>query len=272
VQRTEISELAASLTGVMATLPLGVRARAEEHQRPDRLFADPTAVAWLQDLPWPAALAAFYDWRFQTGFAVRTRILDDAVERFLDRVDRPVVVELGAGLSTRHARLGRQRATWVALDLPAAIMLRRALEPETAYHRLVAASLTDPEWLIQLADLEPGRVIVTAEGVLGFLTETDLRVVVWRLRRRRPGATIVFDAAGHAVRESIAPHLAGLGAPILWTVQDERDVAALGLTLLEVRPMLAEFPERWGEMARYVETPAGRNSTLLIAARLDPIP
>jgi len=198
-------------------------------------------------------------------------VLDDAVERFLTRTDRPVVVELGAGLSTRHARLGRERAVWIALDLPAAVAVRRAFEPETAHHRLIAASLVDPEWPILLGDVEAGRVMLTAEGVLGFLAPADLRTLFWRLRRHWPGATIVFDAAGHAVLEGIGPQLAGLGAPIQWTIQDETDVAALGVSLLDVRPMLGEYPERWGEMAQYVNTPAGRNSTLLIEARLDPI-
>lgn len=259
------------LRGVPRTMILPLRARADEHARPDALFRDDLAVRWSTQLPLPDALAELYDWRMQIGHAARTRTFDDAAERFIAGRDRPLVAELGAGLSTRYTRIGRGRGRWVELDLPEAVAVRRRLEAESDEHTFLAHSLLDDAWMGRLPDAAPRDTLFIAEGVLVFLDPADVARLVLRMRERFAGATILLDVGGQALRQGLGEGLERAGAPLRWLVQDERDVEALGLELVNVWPLVRQHPERWGEIAALPWTPSLRAGTLLIEAELTPL-
>lgn len=237
------------LRGTPKTLLLTLRARAIEHARPDGLFRDPTAADWSARLPWDAEYEALLTPTRQTGFAVRTRVYDEVAARFLDSHPGARVVELGAGLSTRWQRIGQgraHRAEWVEIDLPEVITLRRELEGESEGHRTIARSLFDHTWMDTLPEAASEDSLFIAEGVLVFLPEAEVRAVVVAMRRRFPGATFLLDAGGGALETRSGPPFAAAGAPMQWFVRGESEVAALGLDLRHVWPMLTQYPERWG--------------------------
>jgi len=132
------------LAGVARTLALTLRARADEHARPDALFRDPLAVTWFAQLPRYADQDAWFNPAVQTSAAIRAHMYDELTERFFAAHPHPVVVELGAGLSTRYFRVGQGRACWIELDLPQAIAVRRQFDGETAEHTFLATSIDDP--------------------------------------------------------------------------------------------------------------------------------
>ena len=93
------------LTGVPRTMILTTRARADEDRRPDGLFRDQYAREWFDRLPWDADLDSFYSAQTQTGWAIRAEYFDQAVRRQITTSQQPLVIELGAGLSSRYYRL-----------------------------------------------------------------------------------------------------------------------------------------------------------------------
>src|SRR3954447_21152784 len=103
--------VAVSLTGVSKTA-LGVaRIRAGESRRPDRLFDDPYAAAFVAAMPDAYAdMASRSDEQRAIGaalavhVAIRTRLYDDYLLDAVDRGCRQVVL-LAAGLDTRAFRL-----------------------------------------------------------------------------------------------------------------------------------------------------------------------
>ena len=60
------------LTGVPQMMGFTLRARADEHRRPDALFRDARSAAWMQRLPWTEDLARWYDGRYQVCIALGT--------------------------------------------------------------------------------------------------------------------------------------------------------------------------------------------------------
>jgi len=48
------------LSGVPRTMIFTLRARADEHVRPDALFRDERAAQWIKRLPWDAELEEWY--------------------------------------------------------------------------------------------------------------------------------------------------------------------------------------------------------------------
>ena len=94
------------LRPVSQTAILTLRARADEHDRADRLFADPVAVDWFHRLSWPTALDEWYANNAQNNIALRVDDIDHLLRRYCAVHGAPrTVVELGCGFSTRSQRL-----------------------------------------------------------------------------------------------------------------------------------------------------------------------
>ena len=123
------------------------RARVEEHQRPDAIFQDPKASEWWQSLAWDTELNSFYTPIAQLTWAVRANLFDEIARHHIASHTDSVVVELGAGLSTRYHRLGQSCYCWIDLDLPEVTALRRQLDVETEQHRFWEYSALDFRWM-----------------------------------------------------------------------------------------------------------------------------
>lgn len=237
------------LFGLPGTLLLTLRARALEAARPDAILADPLAAAWLAQLaPAPdfqPVVDAAVTPVFQLGTAVRAHLYDQLTARFLAAHPDPLVVELGAGLSTRYQRLGAGRARWVELDLPAAIAARRMVDAETADHRYLACSMADPAWPAQLPPADPAQTLFLAEGVLFFLPETAVGALCRLLTTHFRGATFGLDVLTRQFSPKTRAAFAAAGIPFQWLVADTAALAPLGLTLQASWTVTQRFPERW---------------------------
>ncbi|MEU5691999.1 SAM-dependent methyltransferase [Actinosynnema sp. NPDC020468] len=155
-------------------------ARAVESRRPDALFTDDLADAFVGAAGGPDAVpyaalrkdgAPHHDF-----FAVRTRYFDDFVVRARADGCRQVVI-LAAGLDTRAFRLGLPRDTTVfELDLPDVLAFKQRVIDSagarpTADRVVVPSDLTG-DWLADLvgAGLRVDEPIAwVAEGILFFL-------------------------------------------------------------------------------------------------------
>ena len=257
-----------ALTGVQKTLQLTLRARAQEHTRPNPLFRDPTAAEWSAQLMWDPGYAMLYDDKLQTSFAVRTRVYDDAVQRFLSEHSGALIVELGAGFSTRYSRLGPSGATWIEIDMPEVIAMRRVLEDEAPDHRFIAGSIFEFGWIDKLPPAPHEDTLFIAEGVMVFVEREEAKALIDALREHFPGATFLLDVGGGALETGTAQRFAQVGAPMSWFVKDESEVAALGVEIVSVWPTLAQYPERWGRKADEELSPEMRAVGLIIEAKI----
>lgn len=94
-----------NLTGIPETLLIPLWARAVEGDRPDPIVTDDKAAEMVSQIDYD--FSKFESARLsQLGVAIHTMLLDKAVSAFLRCNPEAVVVNLGAGLDTRHDRLG----------------------------------------------------------------------------------------------------------------------------------------------------------------------
>lgn len=176
--------------GVGWTALLVARARANESRRPDRLFDDPLADAFVraggealaaaeQSLPGGNARDV-NRWR-EDSVAVRTRFLDGVVASAWEGGCRQAVI-LAAGLDTRPYRLSWPAGSRVfEVDLPDVLAFKeRVLQEAAASPRCqrtsVAADLREPDWPQRLrqAGFQPERPSAwLMEGLLMYLAEED---------------------------------------------------------------------------------------------------
>lgn len=238
-----------TLTGSPRTLLFTLRARAEEHVHAQRLFADPVAAEWYRDVVLDAgaemAMKSAYSPVFQLGTAVRTTLYDNITTNFLKNHPNGLIVELGAGLSTRMYRLGHLGGRWLALDLPQAICFRQRVEGETTNVAHISASLLDPIWFTQLPAITPENILFMAEAVLFFLASEEIKTLITALQTGFPGAHFAFDVLTQQFSPKARARFFAADAPMLWLVQDEQDLVSFDLTILEQWVATHVFLERW---------------------------
>lgn len=233
------------LEGIPGTSLWGLKARAEEDRRPDGLFQDPLAERWLQRLEpfFSEALSRWYNPLLQKSIALRTDIFDRTVQRFLDTHDQPVIVELGAGFSTRFARLNPAKGDWYELDLPEVMELRMSLkEPAAEHHWYLADSMFAEDWLEALTDHAPEQMLFLAEGLLMYFPLPRIQWLFQMLKQHFPGALMAFDVMGE--RNLKAAQVPGdeVSAPMYWGLPDREAVPAFfHLAFLEDLSLAAQF-------------------------------
>ena len=212
----------------MSSLPpvsrtaIGVaRVRAAEAQRPDPLFDDPYAAAFVAASGVAASGegAALTEgqrrWRAAIAFhiSIRTRFFDDYLRAAVDAGIRQVVV-LGAGLDTRAFRLDwPQGVDWFELDLPDVLAFKHLVLDEqhasARCRRVSIAADVGGEWasVLALAGLDADAPTAwLAEGLLVYLDAATAEHVL--------SVATSLSAAGSRIaveRGDVAGHVSALG-------------------------------------------------------------
>lgn len=133
---------------------------------------------------------------------LRSQWFTQTVRAFLERHPDGLCVNLGCGLDASFEELASAtdgRFTWLDIDLPEVIAIRRRFFAETPRRKIIAADITGATFFASLP-WERGRpAIVAAEGVLYFLqrsqVESIFRALAEAADARGAKVEIAFDYA-----------------------------------------------------------------------------
>jgi O-methyltransferase involved in polyketide biosynthesis len=209
-------------------IPLAGRAKETGKRRP--ILRDPKAVEILESVAFDRAKYS------RTGgwtTVIRTACFDLWVRQFLAEHPDGTVVELGTGLNTRFERVDNGTVHWVDLDLPDTIALRRRFFADTDRRRMVAGSLTDDGWLAVVRGM-PGPYFFVSDGVLAYLTETQVMRTLAGLAEHFPGALIAIDS--YSQQMMAREHKLAARREIArwqWACDDPRSLERLGMRVVE---------------------------------------
>lgn len=207
------------LDAVAETLLIPLCYRAVEARQPEPLVRDECAQQILDQL---GIDPAHLKWRQpQQIFAMlRARQFDRWAADFISRNPRAVVIEIGCGLDARFERIDNGLVTWLDLDLPEVIDLRRRFFPTTPRRSMLARSAFDLGWLDCIPDHGPHLFL--SEGVFPYFEESAVRQVITTLAERFPGAEMVVDALSNfMVRSSaLVPWFRGYQTRPRWAFTD----------------------------------------------------
>lgn len=199
-----------TLSALEKTLLIPLRGRAEDRSSTHSLLHDELAAAVAQRLGDDVASIRSGS-GVALGVALRSRIIDRAVEAFVRAHPGAVVVELGSGLDTRMYRLGLTEVAWYDVDFPDVIALRRALIPEYPPAQAIGASLLDPGWTDAIPTGRP--TILVADGLFGFLSEHQNRQVLRHITRTFAGGELVFSAYSALTARLTGHYTKSVGMP-----------------------------------------------------------
>ena len=240
-----------SLSGIAETLLIPLWARAVETTRPDAIIRDPIALHIFESLDYDFSK---FDgaWVTQTGIAIRTKLLDEETADYLREYPRAIVVNLGAGLTTRFSRLDNGTVRWYEVDLPEVIALRKLFFRETRRYRCIAGSVTEPStWERIAAGRRP--VLILAEGLFMYFAEEEVRSVFESLSRRFPRAQMLLEtlapcAVGMGKYDPCLSKIAGGRLEFRWALTESREMESwgCGIRVVRERNVLDHHRDRWG--------------------------
>lgn len=256
-----------NLDGAVQTLILTLRARADEQAHETPLFEDQWSTEWYKFMPDVPLLDAWYNRNFQLATAIRTRLIDDAVTDFLDSHKDALVVELGAGFSTRYFRIGKGKSTWIELDFDEAVIARRKVDMAVDEHWFIGSDMTDLEWINLLPEVKSKNILFIAEGTLMFVDPDGIEKLMATLKDNFKGATFIFDVVNPDYIERVADDFMTINAPMQWGVK-EKDLKKYGLKVKNTSYLLLEYPERWDEIGVDKSKLTKENSGYIVTATL----
>lgn len=245
------------LSGIPGTSLWGLKARAEEHENPEGLFQDPLAKSWFQKLKpfFSPALARWYSPTLQRSIALRTDILDRAVRMHIQRHAKDaVIIEMGAGFSTRYHRVLPRTVQWYEWDLPEMIEVRLGLrEPRHENHHYLAYSLTDADWLKDLDRSHPERYLFIAEGLFMYFQRSVVEQVIGQLKAHFEGASLAFDVLGALNFKAAQAPGDEVDAPVYWGVKNVESLyGELGVVPGDLDLTLPAQIRRYGHYQHYL--------------------
>lgn len=167
---------------------------------------------------------------------LRSRWFDRTAVQVLARSGEALVLNLGAGLDDRARRIGAQHLyglDWIDLDLPEVLALRTLAAPDAAPIRSTPADLRDPGAWVPSLPWRPKRpIVVLAEGVLMYLTATDVERLIGELAAKAEvlgcPLDLAFDYASPlmAATSWIHPSIRATGARFSWGLRRPHDLTA----------------------------------------------
>ncbi|MCH9731661.1 MAG: class I SAM-dependent methyltransferase [Actinomycetia bacterium] len=127
--------------------------------------------------------------------AVRAKMLDERIRKFVVENPKGVVVDLGAGLNSAVVRVDPPPTVdWYSVDLPEVIALREALLPAEVGDQTVAASLLAPGWADTIPQARP--TMAFADGLVAFLDEAEFIAIVRAIAEHFDSGVIAFNDYG----------------------------------------------------------------------------
>ena len=224
-----------NLEGIARTLLVPLACRAIESIRPDAILHDPCSVEVYNALGGNSDFLLGMHGADMFVTVMRARQFDAFARDFLARNPNGLVVDLGCGLDTRFNRLDDVQMTWLGIDLPKVIELRRKYLPDSERCKTIAQSMLEISWLDEVTRLNK-PVIFLAEGVFPYFSTADVKPMVMAMAARFPAGELVFDAASlfiarHHNRTSSV--LKRSGTHILWDAKNPQELESWGLRLLD---------------------------------------
>lgn len=180
-----------NIQGVPETMLQTLFARAAHSQKEEHKFYDKKAIEIVKQLDYDFSKAK-KDAAMSSGVIARTILLDRMVGAFLEENPDAAVVNIACGLDTRVYRLDNGQVRWYNLDLPEVIEIRRRFLKEQGRISMIARSAMDESWAAEIED-PTGKVLVVLEGLVMYLTETDVKKILSIICGRFEHAEIIME-------------------------------------------------------------------------------
>ena len=248
------------------TMLMTLSSRATQSQWKNTILRDPWAEEAMRHIDYDMSntLKGVSSWSMWkdigcTIVATRAATFDLLANQYLSDHPDATVLHVGCGMDSRVFRVDPPaNVQWFDVDYPDVIDLRRQLFPERGAYHMIGARLEDLRWLDEVPRDRPGLFI--AEGVLHYLSETEVKALLNAVVAHFPGGQLIFDICNSMIVKRTGSNVGGTGATYKWGLDDPQDIQQLEpkLELIkEFRPSeqvaFSRFPLWWRAVYRVQE-------------------
>jgi O-methyltransferase involved in polyketide biosynthesis len=215
------------------TMLMTLSGRAIQSQWKDPILRDPWAEEAMRHIDYDISkqltgVASWSMWKDigPTIIATRAATFDLLTTRYLADHPDAVVLQVGCGMDSRVFRVDPPAGVeWFDVDYPDVIDLRRQLFPgREAYHQ-IGAPLEDLRWLEDVPRDRPGLLV--AEGVLHYLSETEVKALLKAVVAHFPEGQMIFDICNSMIVKRAGSNVGGTGATYKWGLDNPQDIRQL---------------------------------------------
>jgi O-Methyltransferase involved in polyketide biosynthesis len=213
-----------NLKGVSETQLITLWARAAETKHENPIIKDKKAIEIVNEIEYDFSKFD-KDHLTQVMVAVRTEILDNATNAFIEKYPDAVIINLGCGLDTRFSRLDNGKINWYDLDLSESIKVRKNFFEETDRYKMIAKSVFDYSWTDEIVrDSKP--VLIILEGLLVYFKEQEVKKLLNKLINTFEGSEILSTIIPPFVIEKIAKKgvFSEMGVEFKWGMKSGREM------------------------------------------------
>ena len=227
-----------NLTKEKETLFICLRAKALESRSSNSILKDTKADEILKSIDYNfdkfKAAASFDD---DLPNVWRAKHFDDWIKEFIAANSNAVVVYMGCGLDTRVSRINLPASViWFDVDYPEVIELRKNFFSENPRYKMIASSVTAPEWLEKIPAGRPA--IIVAEGVLPYLAPEDVAKLLNRITDHFPHGIILFDTVSTSIIKLGRKMVKDMtGAVHRWGLDDAKEIEHFAPKLKKISEM-----------------------------------
>ncbi|MBO5144019.1 MAG: class I SAM-dependent methyltransferase [Lachnospiraceae bacterium] len=223
-----------NIQGVSETMLQTLFARAAYSQKKEHKFYDKKAIEIVKQLDYDFSKAE-EDAVMSSGVIARTILFDRMVGAFLEENPDAAIINIACGLDTRVYRLDNGQVRWYNLDLPEVIDIRRRFLEEQGRISMIAKSAMDESWASEIEN-PTGRVLVVIEGLVMYLTETDVKKILSIICRRFEHADIIMETMNPFImRHMKEKSIEASKARFTWGVKSGRELERMAPELTWIK-------------------------------------
>ncbi len=212
------------LTKEKETLLIPLYGKAKESEKKHPILIDKKAVEIVNQIDYDFKSLKIPE-KTNTMMCLRAKLIDNFVKDFLKENDESVALHLGCGLDSRYERINNSNVDWYDVDFEDVIDIRRHFYEETDNYHLIPSSVTEKEWLEKIPK-EMKHYIVIAEGLLMYLKEDEIKMLLKNLKNQIGSYTLIFDAFSVYTAKKVKnqPSIKKTGAVIHWGIDNPEEL------------------------------------------------
>lgn len=195
-----------NLSDVSKTAIITMTCRAAQSEDPKSEFNDDMSVQCLKILTEIASesekktirkigkIYGKYSKNEAKSLVMRVSIIDSLVNDYILKNPECTVINIACGFDTRYWRLNKNNCTYIEIDLPEVIEQKRNLLGERIEYEMISSSVLNFSWIDKVTNDGNGNFILVMEGLLMYLQEEDVKILLGEISRRFTDSQLVIDA------------------------------------------------------------------------------
>ena len=236
------------LSQVSRTAILTMICRAVEARRRQFVFDDPMAVLCLErltsiaseeDRHWILRHKRMYEGiqgRDAKALVRRVKVFDEAAHRFIAGHPHCTVVNLACGFDTRFWRIENEKCSYIEIDLPEVIDLKKEIFKDHLGYEVIAGSALDTSWIDKVTVNGNTDFILLAEGLFMWFPPQEAARLFKEIGEKFYRSQLVLDMVPEKYTKGIWKKLIRLhskidmGLDVAWDfgIKNSHDIEAFG--------------------------------------------